>query len=326
MIIKNFLENDIELDLNNLTFITSSNVSMLNNLYAYFKKYFSNYKFSNDELLHLYFEKYPTIYLDNNNELSRDYYKAVFINSYNDIDDHLQLSKDSLLFEYNATIMDNIIIQEELEKINVIFDGVNKLITKQYPKEYIFEIEKIEITTDFLLKKNFKQYISYKFDYKNKIIQLINLVYDNYINNPKKYLIYINNIDSMFNEVEYNEILSYIKNKLINIDVFVIISSKESKYIFVDDYELVNILNYKMFDKCLNEHELLKKINNNIEKNIQISSQDLKKFLLHYGSSLYEKCIIEENYYYIEKAIKESKIKSESDTNINFEFENIIEI
>lgn len=324
MIIKNFSENDVELEINNLTFITGNNVQLLNNLYLYFKKYFSNYKYPNEELIVRNFNKYPTIIV-NDKELSRDYYKSIFINSFEDLDEYLNITKGSLLFNYNFHIMEDLNIQDKLDEINILFDNLNAMISNKYPPSYIFEIDNIELNSEFFLKKNFKQTIKCNYNYKDKFIQLVDLIYDNYLIKPENYLLYIHGIDNLLNNEEYFDILNYIKFKFEKLEIFVVLSSKDSRYIFIDDYELVNILESAKIEKYLSEIELLKKINNNIEKFVTITPLELREFLLEYGSYLYDNHISKENNYIIEKALKTNK-NNQNDTKIELDFEQIIEI
>lgn len=325
MILKNFYKNDIELELNNFTFITSSNIELLNNLFTYNGKYFSNYKYATEEIDYLYHDDYPTI-VHNEQVLSRDYFKAFFINSCESLDEYLTLSKDGILYEYNMSILENVNIQNEIEQINILYSEINHMIRNEYPNDYILGTEDIELNSEYFLKKNFKQSIKCKYNYKDKLIQFINLVYDTYLLRPKKHLIYLHNIDGILNTNDFNEIYNFIKEKLKGLDIYVIISSKDSNYIFIDEYEFVNVLTETNIEKYISEMDLIKQVNNNIEKNILISPLELRDYLMSHGSHIFEDLVTAENNYLIDKSLKNKNSTKKTDIKYDLDFENIIEI
>lgn len=265
----------IEIEMNQLTWITSSNVSDINYLSELFKTYFDT---SEQEYLE---------FILNGEAISSKYFELISINSLLDLNHTMMNKKGMPLYDYSKKIMSQIKIQDYLDQMEIIYE---KIIDEINENHLIYDdINCIHnmLNQQFLLDKNLEIKINDNVNALTKIDYLFQLLNNQQMHNGKKYLIYLNNVDSFINlqDVKYFvNLLSVIKNENIN----VIVSTTNSRYLCFDEPENINIINKQSTTQLPNIHILVDRVNNYSNDSFLYNEQQIIHALEYYLHHIYE--------------------------------------
>ncbi len=295
---KNIREQEIRIKFTKFTQIANVTPYLGNDIYNYIINFFGNSKYTEDDLS-LYNDQLPSINL-NDLELSKNSYICIGINNNNDIDKVLEHKRDSLLMLYNKSLLETIEIQNEIDKLELIYNKIVQLSQDLYPKNSIIKIDEINVNLDNILNKMVLPYISKSNTNIEKFKQLIAIIKTmEYSGN--KFILYLHNIETYLQKEEL-KIIQWLTNDISCLNV--IISSSNSEYF---DYTMVEDINFLYKDKVYdlpNITTLENKINMNIEKFITLKEYQIIDFLQKHSFKIITNDInYNDNYELMHKAL-----------------------
>ena len=270
MILHNLRGENIQMDFQKLTQIVNIDMKLSNDIYLYIKNYFSSKKFSEDELL-LYGGEIPLIKIGEL-EVSRSKYICLPIASIEDIDDLLIHKKDSILMKYNKHHLESLDIQIEIDELERQFLTIINKLRKSLPDKEIIEISDIQLNAEILLNKNITPYISMKYSYYEKLIQLIHILIFNQCINGDNYILYLHNIDTYLNIDEARDVIKLCENSS---NINIIVSFTNTKYMDINKLEYVNFIYEGSIRYIPNIELMLDKLNN---YNLSLRYYDIDEF------------------------------------------------
>ncbi len=299
------------------TQIVNMDIDYCNQLYDLISKYFSNYKYT-DEDLEKYNDYYPIV-LEEGREVSRNKYQCIGISNYEEVDKILEYKKNSILMNYHKQKIQTVELQNEIDKLEKIFLDITEKIQNSYSSELNIRIKDIVINSDSILNKEIIAYIGNEMNCGQKICHLINLLIEQERCNTQEYLLYLQNVDTYVTVKQFEEIVK---------------KCKESEYItLISSVSDTEYIDYKEMDRALfiekgnikqipSIHILQKKVNKNILSDQEFSQAEIYEFLkFHIKELITEKYTFKKEYALIFESLKVKELNDEKDI---FDMENML--
>ena len=272
MIMENIDGRNLEIELHKITQISILDIELSNKIYSYISKYFNDKKYNihNDKSN----ENNQKITTNNFEDLSKRRYSCISINNFEDIDKILENKKDSILMKYNKKKMENLDIVKEIEELEYKYNIILDKLKSTYSENSLIKLNELKVNIEDILQKNIVPYIEVQETVYKKIYQLINILID--FEYEENVILFLHNVDTYLTEEEYKKIESIVREQK---NIKMIMSSKCKNYF---DYKRVEeiIFLYKGNIEYLPDIEImLTKVNKCINKNVEISSDELLEFL-----------------------------------------------
>ena len=260
-------------------------IALANKIYTFFKNYFvkKNSKDSDGEA-NIFIEGKP---------LSKSRFKFIGINSFQDIDDLIQIKKDSLISIYNDKFLDTIEIKNELLGLEKQYYAIVNLIERKYKLNEAFKLKYKNLSKDIFSMKNISFELDFVGDTFEKTKLIIYLLDELGSILSDKYLLYLNHVETYLSKSQVKEI-SYIVEKSNNI--FMVIATSNSSYL---NYKYLDRINFLIDNRVFSmpDIDLLSSKASKCMENIdeKIDAQEMYNFLERHSFELVTEDFINKN-------------------------------
>ncbi|MGL4382477.1 MAG: CRISPR-associated protein Csn2-St [Bacilli bacterium] len=146
--INNYYGSELELCFGNITYISSKQVSEINNLYQTIVKFFTNHKYSSEDLIR-YGNEYPQFSLDLE-PISNNCFDIINICSQQDLDEQSELKKGMPEYQNLLEILSVLTIEKYLSDIDEIYVKLIQDINENHFKDKGIKLETPGINTKYL--------------------------------------------------------------------------------------------------------------------------------------------------------------------------------
>ncbi len=237
-----------EIKLGDITNVVGQDFCSIDYFIEHFVDYFSKYKFSTtDENMY----DFNIFFKVDNEEVSRNFFDVCYIDS-STINTHLLFNKDSLIYNYCESVLNDLKISHSMTKIYDEIENIAVEISKLLPetiKDYV-EVSGKEVTESIVLKHfiemtTTRENLSLKYISNAEKLELImNLVIESSVRDNNTKVVVIKNIDSLLSKEEFIKFNNKIQQVTKNYNIKFLVSSKKSQYLVggIDDVEFVTVM------------------------------------------------------------------------------------
>lgn len=241
-------EEEVELNFSKFIQILGGNGEKTHSIVTEIAKYFSKYRYLDSEC-----------HIDNKNIridgeiIGRNYFNTIYVKTIDDIEENLNSSKSSALYEYLEGLIQDIDISKSVDKLNNEIQNLVNFFNEKIDIESLkINISNIDYNFNDLLKNNLKvvindekyQYIKY-FPNIKKIKSFLEILVKNNERFPDRWLVIFENIDSYISKDEYRSIVKDIMEINNTTDIHFIITISKDGYVALDEntIESINVIN-----------------------------------------------------------------------------------